>query len=275
MDDPSDQSPSERRDDAAGETVVTPRALVEQFVGAQDERRRQLDIVDEFVVSYFGTIRDIGAELAAAVPARIPVEASYSCTADRSRCIQRLRFDSIRFSFVHLREVAFFSTAPVPEEIAGQVILYVQEVPPIQGIPYADAHLISALLVYPLRREWRLLWGTSPGRLHPFTETDALREKALREIRGVLTGASGYRRWPELESIARLPAAVLEIDEDRAQAASIGFLRPSLKGQRVLMPEEAAGKARATGDAGTHAPPQPIPAAPAPPPAPAPRRPAR
>ena len=151
-------------------------------------------------------------------------------------------FDNLRFNFVHLREVAYFSSAPVPEEIAGLVALYVQEIPPMPGAPLSDGNLISSLFIYPLRQEWRFVWGNSAGRLYKFDNTAQMREKVLRDLRSVLVGSTGFRRWPEQEQIARIPAQFLEGGKDETQQ-TIGFLKPSLKVQR----SGALGAERATG----------------------------
>lgn len=224
----TDQNPNERRDDAIpAPDLITPDAVVKSYLAATEERTDHLDKVDAFVDSYMLVVKQIADDLVRAVPARIPVESAYHCTPERTRCIFALRFDNLRFNFVHLREVGYFSSAPVPEEIAGQVVLYVQEVPLAAGAPLSDGNLISSLYIYPLRREWRFMWGASAGRLYSFDNTAQLREKVLRDMRSVLVGTTGFRRWPELEQIARIPAQFLETGQEESQ--TIGFLRPALK----------------------------------------------
>jgi hypothetical protein len=230
----NDENPTEKRDAAPrrpGET--TPGEIVERYVAMKAEREAQLAVVDAFVATYLEIIRDIAAEFRRMAPETIPVATDFICNPERTRCIQKLRFDGLLFNFVHLREVAYFSFAPVPDEIAGQVALYVQEFPATPGASLGDGHLISTMFIYPVRREWRFLWGLSAGALYTFEDTMQLRDKVLRDIRSVITGSAGSRRWPEMEAIARIPAEVLEIKKTDEEH-SIGFLRPSLKVPRTL-----------------------------------------
>src|SRR5690349_1881686 len=165
-----DENPSERRDDGAND-AATPRAIVDTYVSLVGERLGQMEIVDGFVETYLATVRAIADEFAQLVPHDVPVANEYACTPGRTRCIQKMRFDGLLFSFVHIREVAFLSFAPVPDEIAGQVGLYVQEIPTVGGIPIGEGHLVSSLLIYPVRKEWRFQWGMTPGALHSFDDT--------------------------------------------------------------------------------------------------------
>jgi hypothetical protein len=242
----ADQNPSERREDAPGAAgPITPDGVVRSYIVVSEERSGHLEKVDAFVDTYMSVLRDVAEEFVRVVPARIPVESSYHCTRERTRCVFALRIDHLQFSFLHLREVAYFSSAPVPEEIAGQVALYVQEVPVTSGAPLSDGNLISSMFIYPLRREWRFMWGHSAGRLYTFDDTAQLREKVLRDIRSVLVGSTGFRRWPELEQVARIPAAFLEVEKE--EGPTIGFLKPSLKVQRG----GALGSERASAQPGT------------------------
>ncbi len=240
MEEVTDQNPIDRRDDVPATVQLTPDNVVQSYLAVTAERAAHLEKVDAFVDVYMGVLRNIAEELTRIVPARIPVESDYHCTPERTRCVFALRFDNLRFSFLHLREVAYFSSAPVPEEIAGLVALYVQEIPPMPGAPLGDGNMISSMYIYPLRQEWRFVWGNSAGRLYRFDNTAALREKVLRDMRSVLVGATGFRRWPEQEQIARVPAPFLETVKEEGQ--TIGFLRPALKVQR----SGAMGAERAT-----------------------------
>ena len=228
MHEPSDHNPSELRAAApVSGGATTPQSIVDGYVAIEAERTAQLEIVDRFVDAYLYEARTVAEELAQLAPQGVLVTTQYSCTTDRARCILQVRFANFHFSFVHLREVAYFSFAPVPEEIAGQVALYLQEVPVDPNTPLGDGILVSSLFIYPVRKEWRFVWGMSAGALHPFDDVATLRDKILREVRSVVMGAGGLRRWPDMEQIARVPAEILAV-VDR-QAPSIGFLRPSLK----------------------------------------------
>lgn len=225
------EMPAAHRDQSPGQDL-SPAGLIARYVELETERERQKAIVDEFVERYLGVVREIAEELVQRSPARIPTGHDYCCTADRSRCVFTLRFAQVVFQFVHIRDVAYSSYAPVPDDIAGLLALYVQDGSHPDGPP-PEGFLVSTCLIYPLRREWRFAWGHSAGALFGFDDVTTLREKILRELHNVLTGGNlGGRRWPDPDALARVPGEMLTLADE--ESPTIGFLKPSLRMQRAM-----------------------------------------
>ncbi len=227
-----DDLPATQQDMPSGPDELSPAGLIARYLELEDEREKQKAIVDEFVERYFGLVREIADDFMQRAPARIPTASAYRCTPDRGRCVFTLRFAHVVFQFVHIRDVAYSTFAPVPDDIAGLLALYVQDGSHPEGPP-PEGFLVSTCMIYPLRREWRFMWGHSAGRLYGFDDMAVLREKILRELRGVLTGGNvGGRRWPDPDQLARVPGEMLVLGED--ESPTIGFLKPSLRMQRPM-----------------------------------------